>query len=174
MIGAPVLPDETTTVLRGAGVDVDVRRAARVAARIGVAALLVTAIALFWAGAARNAQITALRTQGAPVTVTVTGCQGLMGGSGSNLVGYTCTGSFELGGRHYVETLPGNAAYAPGAQVALVTPRSDPGVLADPASVTGQRATLSVFALPAVLLTVSIAIVGVALGRRRNSGGSFT
>ena len=170
MISAP-------TVLRGGAVDVDVRRAARVAVVVCVAALLATAVALFFAGAAKNDQLRSLRSDGVPVIVTVTGCQGLMGGSGSNLVGYSCAGTFDLDGRGYQAAIPGDAVYAPGTRLDLVTQHRDPGVLATPSSVAAQGPTASVFVLPAVLLALAIATIGAVIGtvvsRRRKSGGIY-
>ena len=57
--------------LRGAGVEVDTARAGRVAAWLGVAVVVVVALVLLVAGYRKNAQITALKSHGVPVEVTV-------------------------------------------------------------------------------------------------------
>ncbi|HMK62757.1 MAG TPA: hypothetical protein VK386_03975, partial [Acidimicrobiales bacterium] len=76
--------------LRGAPVDVDLHLVGRVAAFLGVLVLAFSVIVLFLAGAHRNAQLNLLRQRGVPVTMTVTNCLELLGGSGSNGAGYSC------------------------------------------------------------------------------------
>ena len=119
--------------LRGAGVDVDVRRAGRVLVGAVLGALAVLAVVLFVAGAQKNAQITSLRSHGVPVTVTVTGCTGLLGGSGSNAAGYACRGTFSVAGHRYDEAIPGDTLYPPGTPLAAVTVPGDPGSSPRPA-----------------------------------------
>lgn len=99
--GEIVSSTEPVMTLRGAGVEVDVRRVARVGGVVCLGALSVLAVTLLLAGVEKNAQITRLRQRGVPVTVTMTGCIGLAGGSGSNLAGYECRGTFRLDGRRY-------------------------------------------------------------------------
>lgn len=175
MIGAAPIPEAPSAVLRGASVDVDVRLIGRITAAVCIAALVVTSGALFWAGAQRNSQVTALRRDGIPVTVVVTGCRSLMGGSGSNLVGYSCSGTFSVAGRKYSEVIPGDAPYAPGTPITEITLRSDPGLLSAPASVATDRASWRVFVLPAALLAAALLLVGVALTRvrRPKPGGTL-
>ena len=173
MIGTPALPDAPTAVLRGAPVDVDVRRIARVTVAACVAALVVASVALFWAGARHNSQVTALRRDGVPVAVTVTDCRGLMGGSGSNLVGYSCQGSFSLGGHRYGSDIPGQSDHAPGTVLTEITLAHQPGLLATPSSVRSEQATWGAFWVPGALLLVALTLTGVAIGRRRNPGGTF-
>jgi len=86
------------TTLRGAAVDVDARRVARVLVGACLLALAALSATFFVVGASKNAQITDLREHGVPVEVTVTRCLGLLGGSGSNDAGYACRGSFTIGG----------------------------------------------------------------------------
>src|SRR5208282_6851990 len=101
--------------LRGANVEVDVRRVGRALLGACLLTLAAVTVVLFVAGARKNAQITRLRQQGVSVEVSVSGCRGLMGGSGSNLVGYDCRGSFTIDGHRYSETVPGNSFHRPGA-----------------------------------------------------------
>ena len=100
--------------LRGASVEVDARRVGHAVVGICLTALAATVIVLFVAGIQKNAQITRLRRQGVAVEVTVSGCLGLMGGSGSNLAGYECKGTFSLDGHRYSDAIPGSAFYSPG------------------------------------------------------------
>ncbi len=131
--GAPSAPERapepTGTTLRGAGVDVDVRRVGRVAVGLCLVALAVVAAILFVVGAHKNAQITRLRQHGVPVTVTVTGCLGLLGGSGSNAAGYACKGRFVLDGHRYLESVPGNVLRPVGTKVRAVAAAGDPPLL---------------------------------------------
>ena len=75
--------------LRGAGVDVNGRRVAQVVLGLCLAALAITTAVLFAAGFNKNSQINELQHNGVPVQVTVARCYGLLGGSGSNLAGYS-------------------------------------------------------------------------------------
>ena len=165
---ASVLPDspEPLTTLRGAKVAVDVRRAGQVAAGICLVTLAVIAGVLFAAGAHKNAQISELRAHGVPVEITVSRCLGLIGGSGSNATGYTCWGSFTLGGHRYSEAIPGDAAHVPGATVRAVAVPRDPGLLSTLGAVANDRASWNVFVVPAALV-IALAVLALALGLGR-------
>jgi hypothetical protein len=156
------------TILRGAGVEVDGRRVGRVVVLVCLGTLAVLVVVLFLAGAERNAQITRLRQHGVPVKVTVSGCLGLMGGSGSNLVGYQCRGTFTTGGHRYSESIPGDTFYAPGATLRAVTVPGDPALLSTVRSLATERPSWRVFILPASLLIVLALLVGALLRRHRH------
>jgi hypothetical protein len=158
---------EATTTLRGAGVDVDARRVGRVFVAMALVALAVFTVVLFVAGAHQNDQITRLRHDGVRVSVTVTGCTGLLGGSGSNPVGFDCRGTFTLGGHRYTDAIPGNAQHLPGATLRGVTVRDDPGLFSTVGALSTQHPSARVFILPAVLLVVlALAVGGLVLRRR--------
>ncbi|MGA2035977.1 MAG: hypothetical protein ABSH04_00090, partial [Acidimicrobiales bacterium] len=74
--GAPIM------TLRGASVAVDARRVGRVVVGVCLVALAALVLVLFLAGIQKNAQINRLRKHGVAIDVTVSGCLGLMGGSG--------------------------------------------------------------------------------------------
>ncbi len=167
-------PGHTGTTLRGAGVDVDVRRVGRAAIGLCLVTLAVVAAILFVVGAHKNAQITRLRQDGVPVTVTVTGCLGLLGGSGSNGAGYACKGRFALDGHRYLESLPGNALHPVGAKVRAVAVAGDPPLLSTRQQVETERASWTVFIVPSVLLLVLAAIVAALVVRSRRSGPAST
>ena len=57
-----------------------------------------------------------LRTHGVPVTVTVTGCMGLMGGTGP-VAGYSCTGHLHPRRHAVPPVIPGTAFHAPGSDL---------------------------------------------------------
>ena len=158
---------EPLTRLRGAGVDIDVRRASRVVVAVVLVALAALIVVLFTAGVDKNAQITTLRTRGVPVTVTVSGCLGLLGGSGSNAAGYACQGTFTFGGQRYHAAIPGNSFERPGSTVRAVTDPDDPTLLSTAALVATEHASWTVFLLPGGLVILFVLIGGVALRRRR-------
>ena len=160
---------EPLTHLRGAGVDVDLHRIGRVILAVVLLALAVTAGILFSAGAQKNAQITRLRQHGVPVEITVSGCLGLLGGSGSNAAGYACNGSFNLAGHVYREAIPGDTHYRPGATVRGVTDPDDPGLLATAGMVSAEHPSGNVFILPAILAAVFALGVGYVVLRWRRA-----
>jgi hypothetical protein len=161
--------DDPVGTLRGAGVAVDVRRAGRVVAGILVVGLAVLVVVLFVAGARKNAQIGELRDHGVPVDMTVSGCIGLLGGSGSNGAGYSCHGTFTLGGHRYDDPIPGNTPHSPGDKVAGISVASDPALFTTPKTLRSQHASSGVYLVPAILTAVLALLVAglVVLGRRR-------
>jgi hypothetical protein len=169
----PAASERPVTTLRGAGVDVDPRRAGRAVLAVCLAALAVVAVVLVVAGAEKNDQDTDLHAHGVPVAVTVTGCTGLLGGSGSNAAGYACKGTYVLDGHRYEQSIPGTAILRPGAVVRGVIAPDDPYLLSTPGMLAGQTASWKVFIAPAVLFLVLV-LASVALllrRRRRRSGG---
>ena len=166
----PGPPDEALSTLRGARTTtVDARRAGRVVGAICMVALAVTGVILLVAGADKNAQITRLRTHGVAVAVRVTGCQGLLGGSGSNAAGYACQGTYTVHGKRYSQNIPGDVVRAPGSIVRGVADPGDPGLLSTAADVASQRASWTVFVVPGVLLLVVALAVAAALVRQRRA-----
>jgi hypothetical protein len=157
---------EPITTLRGAGVDVDIRRVGRAVVGVCLVALAVVAVVLLVAGFRKNAQVNDLRHHGVPVSVTVTRCYGLMGGSGSNLVGYSCSGSFTLDGRRYVDAIPGDALHRTGTTVRGVTVPGDPGLLSTAGALATEHASWTVFIVPVILLVVLAGLVSVVILRR--------
>ena len=130
--------------------------------------LAVVTIVLFVAAAHRNAQVDALHTRGVPVVVTVTGCLGELGGSGSNAAGYTCRGAFTLAGHRYNEVIPGDTLRPPGTTVRAVTVPGDPALLTTAAAAARDRATWRVYVLPGVLAAVLVLLsAGVLTLARR-------
>jgi len=159
------------STLRGAGVDVDLRRVGRVAGALCLGALAVVAVVLFVAGAQKNAQITRLRQHGVPVVATVTGCLGLLGGSGSNPAGYACTGTYTLHGHRYHEAIPGDGFRAEGSKVRGVADPGDPTLFSTAAAVAAEHASWHVFITPSVLVAVlAVLLAVVGLRRRRGAG----
>jgi hypothetical protein len=160
-------PEDTRTTLRGAGVDVDVRRVGRVFVALCLVALAVLAVVLFVVGVHKNSQINRLRQHGVAVQVTVSGCLGLLGGSGSNAAGYACRGTFTLGGHRYNESIPGNSLRRPGSKVRAVAVSGDPPLLSTARAVATERASANVFIVPTILLVVLVLLLGVLVLRQR-------
>ena len=158
--------DEPVTTLRGARVEVDIGRAARVVSGVCLAAIAVTAVILLIAGIQKNQQITSLQRHGLPVSVTVSNCIGLMGGSGTNVAGYACTGTYTVNGHVYKEAIPGTALHQPGSTVQGVTVSGDPGLLSTAGKVAGDRASWRVFIAPAVLVAGLVVLIGIVIRRR--------
>lgn len=128
--------------------------------------LAVTAVVLLVAGFQKNAQQASLRSHGMRVAVTVTSCLGEVGGSGSNLAGYACTGSYVVGGKRYRESIPGNTLLPVGSAVAGVTVPGDPALLSTPQAVAAQAPSWKVFIVPAILLAVLVGLSSIVMLRR--------
>jgi len=166
--GKPIDPPEgPVSTLRGAGVDFNGRVVGRVAVGVCLVTLAVLVVVFSVVGAEKNAQITRLRLHGVRVEVTVSGCLGLLGGSGSNGAGYACRGTFVLAGHRYDAAIPGNTLYRPGSTLPMVSTPGDPGLVALVGAVATERASARVYPLPGVLLALLVALVGVVLLRRR-------
>jgi len=161
--------------LRGAGVQIDGRRLAAVFVGIVLVTLAVLVVVFTVVGIDKNQQIDQLRNHGVPIGVTVTSCQGLLGGSGSNGAGYSCRGTYQFGGHRYDEQLPGTALYAPGTVVRAVVVPGDPALVSPVAVVNTEHASATVFILPAVFFALLLALLVVlALRRRRRPAAGDT
>lgn len=161
-------PDQPVTTLRGATVDVDLRWIARVVVAILLVTLVVLAIVLLVVGLHTNSQIDRLRHDGVPVSVTVTHCTGLIGGTGSQTAGYSCTGTYTVDGTRYLQAIPGTTVFhALGSTFEGVVVPGDPRLLSTPAQVEAQHASARVFTLPGVLVLVAVVWGSALLVRRR-------
>lgn len=134
---------------------------------MALVALAVLTTVLFVAGFTRNAQQSSLAHHGVPVAVTVTSCLGEVAGSGSNISGYACTGTYVVDGKRYSESIPGNALLRSGSTIRGVTVLGDPGLLSTPGAVATQKATWTVFIVPTILLIVLLAAVAIVVLRRK-------
>ena len=163
-------PADRVAALRGAGVNVDTRRLAQVVVGLVLATLAVLVIVLTVAGVHQNQQADRLHNDGVPVTFTMSGCTGLVGGSGSNPVGYVCHGRYTLDGQTYSEQLPGNDYHRTGSTVAAIAVPGDPALVSPAAMVATEHSSSGVFLVPAVLLVILLALVVVILRRRHHTG----
>jgi hypothetical protein len=164
---------EPLTPLRAGSVDIDARRIGRAIAVLLLAALVVVAVVLAVAGAQKNNQIDRLRQDGVPVTITVSGCQGLLGGSGSNAAGYSCRGTFTAAGHRYTEGIPGNTLYSPGTTIRAVRVPGDPALVTPLTILAAEQASWRVYLLPAVLLAAAALLLGLLLYSRRRTRGAM-
>jgi hypothetical protein len=161
-------PDAPLSILRGNTVDVDVRRLGHVVVVLCLVALAALVIVFTIAGARKNSQIYSLRHDGIRTTVTVSSCTSLMGGSGSNLIGDSCAGTFALNGRRYTESIPGTALRKVGSSLPAVVVPKDPALLTPVTTLAGEHTSWKVFILPAVLLVVLALLGGAIMLRRRH------
>ena len=164
--------DQPVTTLRGARGDVDVRRAGQLVLGACLVALVITAVVLLIAGIQKNNQIDSLRSEGVPVAVRVVGCEGLLGGSGSNAAGYACTGAYSVDGHPYSQSIPGTGLLKPGEVIRGITVPDDPTLVSTPAQLAGEHASWTVYVVPVVLLLVAILVGWVLVARRRRRPGA--
>jgi hypothetical protein len=164
--GGEAPPDQPVTTLRGASVDVDMRGAGRVVLVVCLVALTVIGVILLIAGIHNNDQANSLKRGGVPVTVTVTHCLGLIGGTGAQGAGYSCTGTYRFDGRQYHQAIPGLAFHAQGSSLRGVVAPGDPELLSTPGQLAHQHASWRVFILPALLLLAAVVVTGILILRR--------
>jgi MYXO-CTERM domain-containing protein len=170
-------PGDRVGQLRGAGVSVDARRVGQVATGIVLVTLAVLAIVFTIVGIHTNQQDDRLHHDGVPVTFTVTGCLGLLGGSGSNAAGYSCRGTYTLDGNRYSGVqLPGDTFHRPGSTVAAVAVPGDPALVSPASIVTTEHSSAGAFVLPVVLAALLLVLVALLLllRRRHRAAGSVT
>ena len=160
--------DKPLTTLRGASVAVDPRRAAQAALGLCLATLATLVVVFFLVGVHKNDQINSLKQHGSVVEDTVDSCSGLLGGSGSNPVGYRCWGTFTIDGHSYTKDIPGNVFRAPGSKVAAVADPTDPGLITTVSALDSEHASAGVFIVPAVLM-IALVLLTAALGYRWRS-----
>jgi hypothetical protein len=165
-------PADRVGQLRGAGVSVDRRRVGQVAIGVVLATLLVLTIVFTVVGIHTNQQNDRLHNDGVPVTFTVTGCLGLLGGSGSNAAGYSCHGTYTLHAKSYAEQLPGDAFHRPGSTVAAIAVPGDPALVSPASIVATEHSSAGVFVLPIILFVVLLLLVALLLVLRRRRGSA--
>jgi hypothetical protein len=145
----------------------DTRRVGRVVRAACLVALAAATVIFFVSGLHKNNQITQLRQHGVPVRFTVSGCLGLLGGSGSNEAGYSCKGSFILDGHRYQEPIPGNSLHRPGSVLQAVTVPGDPALVITVHMLDGEHTSGTVYIVPGILLAILLGLLGTLVVRRR-------
>jgi hypothetical protein len=168
----PASSSEPLTTLRGGSVSVDARRVRQVIVGLCMIALAALVIIFTIVGVNKNSQINRLHHDGVPINVTISGCSGLLGGSGSNVAGYACNATYSVHGHRYSEPLPGTSFYKPGATVHAVVVPSDPALVSPVSVESNQHASASVFIVPGVLLVVLVLLAALVLWLRRRSASA--
>ncbi len=158
--------DTTVDNYRGGSVNVDIRKAGQVVVAVCLVGLAVLGVILTVAGINSNNQIDNLKHNGVPVAVRVTGCLGLIGGTGQSGAGFTCTGAYTFDGRLYHQNIPGLAFHKPGTTIRGIVVPSDPALLSTPGELARQHASWTVFIIPGLLLLVVVAVLVIVLIRR--------
>jgi hypothetical protein len=133
------------------------KKVAQVVVALAMLTLAILSIAFYVAGAHKNSQINTLQQHGQTMSVKVSGCEGLLGGSVA----------FTQSGHHYVESFPGTSFRRPGTVVQAVIAPNDPALLDTPADVRAEHASENVFILPTVLLAVFLLCGGLVLIQRK-------
>jgi hypothetical protein len=149
-------------------VDVDPHRAAQLVVGACLVGLTVVAVVLLVSGIQKNAHVASLHDHGVPVSVTVSGCLGLLGGSGSNAAGYACKGTYTYDGHRYRQAIPGDTLLHAGTVIRGVIVPSDPRLLSTPAAVAAQHSSGRVYIAPAVLFGILVVASGALLLARRH------
>jgi hypothetical protein len=157
---------------RGGTVNVDIRKAGQVVIGVCLVALTVLGLILLIAAVNNNNQINNLKDNGVPVAVTVTGCEGLIGGTGQSTAGFSCTGSYRLDGTPYHQNIPGLAFHRPGTTIRGVAVPGDPKLLSTPDQLARQHASLTAFVIPGLLLLVVVVALVILLLRRSGRSAS--
>jgi hypothetical protein len=155
--------------LRGAGVNYDARKVGQVVVGLCLVTLAVLVVIFTVAGFHKNSQIDRLHDDGVPVTLTITHCFALMGGSGSNAVGDSCTGSFTVHGRRYTESLPGTGFHHIGSTVSATVVPNDPALVSPNDILKNEHSSLRVFVLPLILFVVLVLLVALIVVLRRRT-----
>jgi hypothetical protein len=160
-------PSAPVSTLRGAGVEVDLRRVAVAFVGLVLVSLAALVVVFYVAAFHNNSQITSLKERGVPVEITVSKCLGLLGGSGSNAAGYSCQGTFIVGHHLYDVNIPGSVLRAPGSRLKAISVRGNPTLISTVQAVATESASWRAFILPTSLLVVLALLGGVLVFRRR-------
>ncbi len=119
-----------------------------------------------------NARVERMKTHGIPITVTVTTCDGNLGGSGSNGAGFTCRGAYRVDGTNFHEVIGSMATFAaPGTAVRAVADPSNHGTITLSSAVKSSKASPWALVPPGALAVVLMILTWlfVRVARRRPS-----
>lgn len=138
------------------------------AATLGLV-IFALALALSFASTLNDhSRVDRMRAHGVPVTVIVTTCVGNMGGSGSNVAGYVCRGTYTLDGVKYNEIISSMTTFAsPGSRVYAVADPSQHGYVALATAIRNASSSSAAFAVLIVLTALLLLLVTSLLRVRR-------
>jgi len=159
---------EPLSTLRGAPVAVNVPLIKRLGVVLIILVLVGLIVGLTIGGVHRNAQVTRLRDHGVPVTVAITQCEVLAGGTAATPAGYSCSGAFSIGGHRHDEVIGGTDTFhRTGQMVRAVVDPQDPALLSTADAVAGEQSSASVYVIPIILFVALLGLVGLLVVRRR-------
>ena len=158
--------------LRGA-TPISVRRRGRAV----VAALVVlvgVAIAASVVSAGRDVvRLDRLRSHGIPVMVTVVDCRGNLGGSGSNVVDYTCHATYRVDATTYHEVIgPLTSSRPAGATLRGVVDPSQHDYLVLASALRHRASPLRILLVPGLLVVGFVLALALSLWRVRRREGT--
>ncbi len=157
-----------TTSRRGAVARGGHRRVRRAVLSTGVA-LAAALIATSLVSAGRDvARIDRLKSHGIMVTVTVSDCRGNLGGSGSNVVDYTCHGTYRVHATAYHEVIGSLTSLRPaGATVRGVVDPSQHGYVVLASALGHSASPVRTLLIPGLLGVGFIVVLVWSLRRVR-------
>jgi hypothetical protein len=133
-------PLEAPYVRGASGRAVAGRRVVTIAVAVCLLAVAAIGIALAVEAARYNTDIGQLKRHGVAVEVTVTGCVGVLSGTGITASGYTCRGRYLLGGESHDAVIRGTSRrYPDGTAVRAVALAHRPTILYTAAAVAGAN-----------------------------------
>lgn len=137
------------------------------AATVGLV-IFAVAIALSFASTINDhSRLDRMKSHGVPVSVTISNCVGNMGGSGSNVAGYVCRGTYSVNGVKYDEIISSMTTFAsPGSRVRAIADPSQHGYVALASAVRGASSSSAAFVV-LIILTVLFILLATFLVRVR-------
>jgi hypothetical protein len=115
-----------------------------------------------------HARIDRMKAHGIPVTVTITACEGNLGGSGSNVASYTCRGSYIIDGTSYNELIASMTTFAAtDTHVRAVADPSQHSSVALASAIKTSHTSPSAFIVLALLTLLLLALVALLIRAAR-------
>ncbi len=166
---------ERVASLRGAQAASLGRRFWLRAATVGLIVFAVALAVSFVSALNDHSRIDRMKAHGLPVSVTVSNCVGNMGGSGSNVAGYVCRGTYAVEGVKYDEIISSMTAFAsPGTHVRAIADPSQHGYVALASAVRNATSSPSAFVVLVILAVVLFILVALLLRLWRRASNDDT
>jgi hypothetical protein len=158
-------PEDAPSYVRGgAGLPTSTGRVLRVVLATIVLSLVGVTIGLGIEAAHHQSRTQRLHDHGVPVSITVTGCLGLVSGTGITPSTYICHGSFTLDGRSYDESIHDSPNLLKvGHHVAGVDDAGTPSDLTLAGSVGSAQSTWQIYANTIWLAIASLVVAGIGV-----------
>jgi energy-coupling factor transporter transmembrane protein EcfT len=158
--------------LRGAEAKILGRRFWLVAGAIGLLVFAAALVISFVSVTNANARIDRLKAHGIPVVVTMGRCVGNLSGSGSNVAGYQCRGTYHVGTATFHEPIGFKSTFSPvGTTLKGLVDPSHHNAVALASAVEKKVASASAYVAPGILTLVFLALTLalIRLARRPRS-----